>query len=150
VRENLTLPRLPTSGVTRWLGVGLERKETRPWLDELDVRPRDTEIPISLLSGGNQQKVVLGRWLRCSPKVLVLDEPVHGVDVGAKADILAKLATLARGGHTLVICSSDAEDLASVCDRVLVMRDGRIAADLHEAGLTRDRIVQQTLIEAAA
>lgn len=144
VRENVVLPRLGPFG-RFWLRRGAERSEAAHWVSEVDVRPGDPERRIITLSGGNQQKAVLARWLRTSPSVLVLDEPTQGVDVGAKASIYELLAKSAEGGTAVIMCSSDAEELAHVCDRVLVLRGGKVATELSGGSLTSDRIVQEIL-----
>jgi ribose transport system ATP-binding protein len=141
VRENLTLPRLDTRRRT-WLDIRRERLTTRTWLTRLGVRPPEPERVLATLSGGNQQKVVLAKALRCRPIVLVLDEPVQGVDVEAKAAIFDQILSAASAGQAVVIASSEAEDLASICDRVLVMRGGRVRQELTKEMLSVSRIVQ--------
>jgi flagellar motor protein MotB len=101
--------------------------------------------PIGELSGGNQQKAVLARWLRTEPRVLLLDEPTQGVDVGAKAAIYQQIAEAAREGMAVLIASSDAEELVHLCDRVLVLRAGMVSAELAGANLTEERLVAETL-----
>ncbi|MCW2608709.1 MAG: hypothetical protein JWO60_3402, partial [Frankiales bacterium] len=87
--------------------------------------------PVETLSGGNAQKVVLARWLRRKPKVLLLDEPTQGVDIGARAEIYALVREATRNGTSVVLVASDPEEMAHACDRVLVLRNGRIAADVR-------------------
>ena len=98
-------------------------------------RPRDqdasAETPVGQLSGGNQQKVVIGRWLQSKPKVLILDEPTRGVDVGARAEIHRLIRELASGGMAVLVISSEPDELPDLCDRVLVMAEG---ADRRRAG----------------
>jgi ribose transport system ATP-binding protein len=144
VRENLTLPRLHT---TRggWLSLRQERADAERWLDRLAVRPAGAERVFATLSGGNQQKVVLARWMRCGARVLVLDEPTQGVDIGAKSMIYQSLTDAARQGAAVIVASSDGEELARLCDRVVVLRDGRAAAELHGAGLTAEAITRLAL-----
>jgi ribose transport system ATP-binding protein len=144
VRENVMLPRLAPFG-RWWLRRTAERQAAQEWVSKVELRPADPERAIITLSGGNQQKAVLARWLRTEPAVLVLDEPTQGVDVGAKASIYELLASSAATGTAVVMCSSDAEELAHVCDRVLVLRSGRLATELSGASLTSDRIVQEIL-----
>ncbi|GAA3942378.1 sugar ABC transporter ATP-binding protein [Actinomadura viridis] len=144
-RENVTLPRLPAAGPARWLGGRLERREVRPWIERLDVVPADPDRLLGLLSGGNQQKLVLARWLRVDARVLLLDEPTSGVDAGAKASIYDVLAGIAARGRAVVLSSSDAEELCAVCDRVLVMRDGAVRAELAKGELSVARIVSETI-----
>jgi len=145
LRENVTLPRVPSRGLARWLGARHERREVLPWLARMDVVPADTERQLSLLSGGNQQKVVLARWLRTQAQVLMLDEPTSGVDAGAKASIYEVLAGIAAQGQAVVIATSDAEELCAICDRVLVMRNGEVCVELVKDDLSVARIVGETI-----
>ena len=117
-----------------------ERGEVERWMSELDIRPRRPDAVFGTLSGGNQQKVVLAKWLRRGPEVLLLDEPSQGVDVGAKAIIHALARDVAAGGSCVVIASSDDAELCDTCDRVLVMRDGRIVAEVTAGRLTPEEI----------
>jgi ABC-type sugar transport system ATPase subunit len=143
VRENMTLPRLrPLRRFGGRLDQREERREVDRWIDRVAVRPAEPEHALELFSGGNQQKVVLAKWLRNEPKALLMDEPTQGVDVGAKAGIFELIANAAAAGAGVLVCSSDAKELALICDRVLVMRDGRVVAEmtkskLSEAGLVR-------------
>ena len=93
------------------------------------------------LSGGNQQKVVLGKWLLLDPKVLILDEPTRGIDVGAKAEVRALLRDLARRGTVAVVVSSELPEVLAVADRILVMREGRITGELARSEATEERIM---------
>ena len=123
-RENLTLPDLGLRRRGGRLDARAERREVRSGCERIELRPADPERPLELFSGGNQQKVVLAKWLRNEPRVLLLDEPTQGVDVGAKAAIYELIADAAGRRRGRLIASSDTAELASVCDRVLVMRDG--------------------------
>jgi len=141
-RENMTLPRLrPLRNLFGRLDQRAERREVECWVERVALRPPDPERTLELFSGGNQQKVVLAKWLRNAPKVLLMDEPTQGVDVGAKAGIFELVAEAAAAGAGVLICSSDAKELALICDRVLVMRNGLVVAevssDLSEAQLVR-------------
>jgi ribose transport system ATP-binding protein len=130
LRENLTMPAIPV----RFRGGPLDRKAeaaaTANWLDRLDVRPRRPDLPVAALSGGNQQKLLLARWLRLEPEVLVLDEPTQGVDVGAVERIYAMLRRSADQGMAVVVCSSDADELDLLCDRVVVFGGGVVRTEL--------------------
>jgi ribose transport system ATP-binding protein len=97
------------------------------------------------LSGGNQQKVVLARWLRQAPKVLILDDPTQGVDVGAKAEIHCLIDDAAAQGMAILILSSDHDELTRLCHRVVVLRAGRVVDELHAASLTTDRLTACTV-----
>ncbi|ROO86685.1 monosaccharide ABC transporter ATP-binding protein (CUT2 family) [Actinocorallia herbida] len=139
LRENLTLPRL-RSNRAGWMSLSRERRESSAWLDRLRVVPADGEAPLSRLSGGNQQKVMLARWFRCDPAVLLLDEPTQGIDVGSKAAIYEQLTERTGQGLSVVVASTDHEELAAICDRVLVVAGGRIRAELSGRALTADAI----------
>ena len=108
-----------------------ERAETLEWIERLDVRPRSAaKMPMSALSGGNQQKVLFAKWLRRTPKVFLIDEPTQGVDVGAKADLHLEILRAARDGAGIAISSSDTDELAALCHRVIVLQEGRVTAHL--------------------
>lgn len=145
-RENITLPRLaPLNRLFGGLNRSAERQEAGRWIDAVAVRPRDAERNLALFSGGNQQKIVLAKWLRNEPKVLLMDEPTQGVDVGAKAGLFELIASAAANGAGVLICSSDDKELAMICDRVIVMRDGEMVADLPRAGLSEAALVRAAL-----
>lgn len=141
VEENLTLADLDslTSRGGR-LGAGVARRETAGWIARVDVRPPDPARPMALLSGGNQQKVVMAKWLRTQPRLLLLDEPTQGVDVAAKAALHALILDAAETGTAVLISSTDTRELVDLCDRVLVFRDGRVAAEIAREDLTEERL----------
>jgi ribose transport system ATP-binding protein len=145
LRENITLVdpgRHMTMGLLRRKP---ERADVQVWLDRLDVRPSNSEFRMQQLSGGNQQKVVIARWLRQEPKVLILDEPTQGVDVGAKADIHRMVDEAAAQGAAVLVASTDHEELVRVCDRVVIMRRGRAAEILRGDQITADKITAATI-----
>jgi ABC-type sugar transport system ATPase subunit len=115
---------------------------------DLAIKTAGIETPVGKLSGGNQQKVVIGRWLQSKPKVLILDEPTRGVDVGARAEIHRLIRALASGGMGVLVISSEPEELPDLCDRVLVMAEGRIVSELAGETLTRHRIVTASYARA--
>ena len=125
VRENVCLP---ADG--SWLSLGRERSHVKDWLRKLAIQTRDTETPVTQLSGGNQQKVMLARVLRHAPRLLLLDEPTAGVDVGAKAEIHAIVRQLAETGAAILLASSDLPELLTVCDRIVCLYAGKIVADV--------------------
>jgi ribose transport system ATP-binding protein len=139
--ENVTLPRLSSRGPLRWMGVQRERSETTRWLERLNVVPAASDAMFSSLSGGNQQKTVLARWLRCGASVYLLEEPTAGVDIGAKGAIYESLAGVAEAGAGVLITSTDVEEVCSICDRVMVMREGRVAAVLQGDDRTEERVL---------
>jgi ribose transport system ATP-binding protein len=144
--ENLTLPQLrPLTGALGRIRPDAERHEAIEWTMRVELSPPEPERPLELFSGGNQQKIVIARWLRTDPGVLLLDEPTQGVDVGAKAAIYGLVAQAARNGAAVVVASSDERELAALCDRVLVMRDGAIAAEVGRDDLSEETLVSENL-----
>ena len=141
-RENITLPELGSLR-NRFGSVDLkkERAETGALIEKYDVRPPRLEQKFSQFSGGNQQKIVFAKWLRNRPRVLLLEEPTQGVDIGAKQAIYSAIEAAAAAGAAILVCSSDAKELVRLCDRVLVLRNGRIAAELTGDRLTETQLV---------
>jgi ribose transport system ATP-binding protein len=144
VRENLTLASLGRYSRFGRIARRAERAVAQRWVEALDVRPPDLKRPYQLLSGGNQQKVIMGRWLNAEPAVLVLEEPTAGVDVGARQAIYELVAQRAADGLAVVVCSSDMEDVVSVCDRVVVLRDGRPVGELAGADVNEHELLLRT------
>jgi ribose transport system ATP-binding protein len=145
IRENITVTKPAVHFKNFLLRKARERSDVMHWLEKLDVRPRNCEFAMSDLSGGNQQKVVICRWLRMEPKVLVLDEPTQGVDVGAKADIHELIDEAAAQGTAVLVVSTDHEELVRLCHRVLVVRRGRLVDELSGERLTPDSITAVTI-----
>ena len=114
-------------------------------IKKLAIRPNDPDKPVGLLSGGNQQKVVIGKWLMRNLKILIIDEPTAGVDVGAKDEIYRILDELAQSGVIIILVSSDLQELLRVSHRILVMKKGRIVREFDEGPLT-----QADILEAAS
>jgi ribose transport system ATP-binding protein len=146
VRQNLTLADLAPFWQRGRLSQGQERHESARWCRDLEIRPGRTEDPVTGLSGGNQQKVVLARWLRTRPRVLVLDEPTQGVDIGSKADIHLLVDKAAAEGAAVVVCSTDAEELARVATHVLVLHRGQAVVRLSGDDLTVANIEREQLL----
>ncbi|MGP3974116.1 sugar ABC transporter ATP-binding protein [Streptomyces sp. 8N114] len=137
VRENLLAnPRAGGIRALRWISPRRERAEARTLIERFSVWPRDSEVPIATLSGGNQQKVVVGRWLRLGMRLLILEEPTASVDVGAKAAIHRLLDDALAAGLAVLLISSDFEEVAGVCRRALVFVRGAVTAELSGADLT--------------
>jgi ABC-type sugar transport system ATPase subunit/ribose/xylose/arabinose/galactoside ABC-type transport system permease subunit len=146
MRENLTLPGLGRPG-RRFgrLDLRSERRESREWSAAIGLRPPEPERPLAKFSGGNQQKIALARWLRTEPRLLVLDEPTQGVDVGAKATIYQLITQAAADGAAVVVCSSDTKELAAICHRVLVMEGGQVAREVEHGALSEAELLKETL-----
>ncbi len=140
VRASMTLPFLRSFTRFGFIDRHAERAEVAAQIDALGIKGPGAEHPLELLSGGNQQKVILARWLLGQGRVLILDEPFQGVDVRARRDIGQRIRASARGRATLVICS-DPDEALEIADRILVVRDGAVVAELPRHDLQRSEIV---------
>lgn len=142
VAENVAQPILPEQSKGRVLQLRRIRDRVRDILRSFGVQPPDPNAEMSRLSGGNQQKALIGKWLQTAPPVLLLHEPTQGVDVGARKQIFRYISDAATRGAGVLISSSEQEDLAHLCDRVLVFRDGVVISELIGEQLTVDRILE--------
>jgi ABC-type sugar transport system ATPase subunit len=142
VSENLMMASTARLLRLRYPNPAREGAAVQETIQQLRIRTHSPGAPVSTLSGGNQQKVVLGKWLMTSPRVLMLDEPTRGVDVGAKAEIYRLLLGAARRGIGILVSSSENPELLTLCDRILVMYRGRVAASLSRSEATEARIAQ--------
>jgi ribose transport system ATP-binding protein len=140
VLKNVTLPQIGTGRSKAWIGSAWELQEARWVVDQLGVRPADPQHRVGDLSGGNQQKVLLGKWLRTAPTFLLLHEPTQGVDVGAHDDLITAVRQAANEGSAVLVAGLDPAELVALCDRVVVLREGRAAAELTPP-ITADEIV---------
>ena len=143
IRFNMSIARLPHGELNRSGLIRHSRLETmvNTFLDQLRIKIGSLDDPISSLSGGNQQKTILARWLALRPKLLILDEPTHGVDVGAKAEIYKLMHTLSLEGISIILISSELNEILMMSDRVVVMREGRITAVLRDSDIKEDLIM---------
>ena len=143
IRENILLPQLDK--YANKLGI-LNNKEmedaTNKWIEMLDVRPNNPDLTAMSLSGGNQQKVVLAKWISTQAKVLIVDEPTNGVDIGAKDEIHKILRNLAKEGMAVIVISSELPEILTVSDRIMVMRRGRVSGFLDNKDLTQEMIMK--------
>jgi ribose transport system ATP-binding protein len=142
VRENISLPALARYARFGWVLRRREAEEARRMAAQLQVKAASIDTPVSTLSGGNQQKVVLARWLSLSPRVIVFDEPTRGIDVGAKADIYGLMRDLASRGAAVVMISSDMEEILANSHRVAVMHEGRVTGVLDRPQCTPEAIME--------
>jgi ABC-type sugar transport system ATPase subunit len=141
IAENVCLPHLRELSHVGVIDGSQERQRTRAIVKQLDVRAEDVGLRVSKLSGGNQQKTMFAKWLLTPPRVLLIDEPTRGVDVGAKHAIYQIIDSLARGGLGVLLISSEIEEVLGLADRVLVMRNGRLAGDFTGAEMTEDAVL---------
>ena len=142
IRENVTLPALGRYAPAGLISFERERVGSKEVCGRLNVKAPSVEVRAANLSGGNQQKVVLAKWLALEPKVLIFDEPTRGIDVGAKAEIYELMRKLAESGVAIVMISSDMEEVINVSDRVAVMHEGRVTGVLERAECTEENIMR--------
>ncbi len=141
VAENLTLAKLSTVSSGGVLRRRAERDRVVDLIERLGIRCNGQGASIDTLSGGNQQKVLFGKWLMCQPRVFIVDEPTRGVDVGAKREIQNAIRELADRGLGVLMISSELEELVEGCSRVVVMRDGQAVAELRAGEISQDNII---------
>jgi ABC-type sugar transport system ATPase subunit len=140
VGSNLTLARLKHLCTASFVRSREEQALVESNVRDLDIRTASTKTPVSALSGGNQQKVVLGKWLNTEPSLLILDEPTRGIDVGAKTEVRQKIDILAGSGMAVLLIASDLPEIMGMSDRILVMRNGRIVAEFARSQFTEEAI----------
>jgi ribose transport system ATP-binding protein len=140
VAENLSAG----SPATSWRGMRLDRTtesaEAAGLIEDFGIKTPSAKAPLGNLSGGNQQKVVTARWMHRSPRVLLLDEPTQGVDVGARSEIHSLIRSAAQGGTAVIVASSDAEELVQLSDRVIVLIEGRVGWEVDGDDLNGEQI----------
>lgn len=149
ITDNVTLATLGNYFVGGRLRARRENKAVRTLLTDFAVVPPEPNRIFATLSGGNQQKALLGKWFATEPRLMLLHEPTQGVDVGARRQIFQLARDAADAGVAVVMASTEYEDLANLCDRVLVFRDGVVTSELHGSSLTAERIVEQCFTVAA-
>ncbi len=149
VTENLTLPLLDdlkSSGLLSKKKIAVKSKEI---IDQFDIKLAHPSIRVSSLSGGNQQKVVIGKWLGTNPEILLMDEPTAGVDIGTKSEILDLVRKIADSGKSVILVSSELPELLSVSDRILVLKDGHVSKSLNRDEIPSEEFLQLAIQGAA-
>ncbi|HYO87335.1 MAG TPA: ATP-binding cassette domain-containing protein, partial [Candidatus Limnocylindrales bacterium] len=141
ISHNISMAQLPFMTRSGTIREGKERGLVQEFVRALDIRLASTSHPVSSLSGGNQQKTVLARWLATKPKLLILDEPTHGVDVGAKAEIYDLIRALSREGVAIVLISSELPELLALAHRVVVLFEGRVTGILAREAATEEALM---------
>jgi len=141
-RENTSLPTLDRFARWGWVRSSAERQVAQTYFDRLRVKAHSTESVVAGLSGGNQQKVVLGKWLAADCRVLIVDEPTRGVDVGAKAEIHGLIDELANKGNAVLLISSELPEVINLSTRILVLRNGRIVGELPRSQATQETLMR--------
>jgi ABC-type sugar transport system ATPase subunit len=140
VRENVSMAVLRQISTRSFIRRGEERSLAHTTVDKLRVRTYGIEQIVGRLSGGNQQKIVVGKWLAAAPRILIMDEPTRGIDVGAKAEIHRLMSELAQQGMAVLMISSELPEVLGMSDRILVMREGRIVAEYSRSEATQEKI----------
>jgi rhamnose transport system ATP-binding protein len=150
LRANISLATLPS--FMRRFGMLDTPRETavaEGFRERLNIRTPDIELPVGMLSGGNQQKVMLAKWLNMEPKILIFDEPTRGIDVGAKAEVHDLIRTFVRDGGAALVISSDLPEVLALGDRILVMREGRQMGVVASEDATQERVMALATGQAA-
>jgi len=150
VRENIVLALQASRGALRRISRKEQDALAEQFIASLNIKTRGPETPAGLLSGGNQQKVLLARWMALQPKLLILDEPTRGIDIGAKGEIETLLRSLRDKGLAIVLISAELEEVVRLCDQVVVLRDRRQEALLRGPAITMDAILKVVAATAAA
>ena len=149
VGSNLSLAAMDRLSRGGMINFGEERSLIRRYIDRFRIKTPTPEQFVGLLSGGNQQKVLLAKWLATHPKVLIVDEPTRGVDVGTKAEIYTLIRELAKSGLAILVISSDLPEILTISERILVMREGHLVGELSQAEATEERIMALAALEHA-
>ena len=142
IGENMSLPLLKKFSPTFFMKSGEEKKEWNKQMETLRVKAPGTKTLASALSGGNQQKVVLGRWLMTEPKILLLDEPTRGIDVGAKAEIYQLINNLAKQGMAIIVVSSELPEVIGISDRIVTFCEGELTGEYLQEEATQEKLLQ--------
>jgi len=145
INHNITLPTIQRYTRRRLIRPKLEQEESRKFFDLLKIRAVSVETPASSLSGGNQQKVVIGKLLSENSRILIMDEPTKGVDVGSKAQIYETMCDLAAQGYGILMISSELPEVVNMCDRIVVMREGRVSAIIPKREATQENVLAAAL-----
>ncbi|HEX7543983.1 MAG TPA: ATP-binding cassette domain-containing protein, partial [Candidatus Limnocylindrales bacterium] len=141
IAQNVTLPILRRLFPRFLIRSSVERAVAHEYTEELNVRMTGVDQLVGSLSGGNQQKVVLAKWLASRPRVLILDEPTRGIDIGAKVEVHRIISELAASGLGIILISSDLPEVLAMSDRILVLHEGRITAEIPRDGATQERVM---------
>ncbi len=141
IAENVTLPILSRLFPGLFVRSSTERTVGESYASRLDVRMTGVDQAASALSGGNQQKVVLAKWLATEPRVLILDEPTRGIDIGAKVEVHRIISELAASGLAILLISSDLPEVLAMSDRIIVLHEGRVTAEIARADATEEAVM---------
>lgn len=142
IKENVVLPSL--NSLVQFIFVDKQKEDALPqeYVEKLNIKATGVDQDVRHLSGGNQQKVVLAKWLAKKPKVLFLDEPTRGIDIGAKAEVYKLINELTSEGMAVVVISSELPEVIGISDRILVMHDGKIAGELQRRDFSEENVMK--------
>jgi rhamnose transport system ATP-binding protein len=141
IAQNVTLPILPRLFPRFLLRPSVERQVAHDYTEQFNVRMVGVDQLVGALSGGNQQKVVLAKWLAARPRILILDEPTRGIDIGAKVEVHRIISELAASGLGIILISSDLPEVLAMSDRILVLHEGRVTAEIPRGRATQERVM---------
>ena len=150
IERNIALTRLQALGRMGVIGRGAEQELAADWAQRLQIKLHRFSDPVGFLSGGNQQKVVLGKWLATGPRLLIIDEPTRGIDVGTKAEVHRLMSELAGEGLAVLMISSELPEVLGMADRILVMREGRLVAEFPRGEANEENVVRAATVPAEA
>ena len=143
VKDNIVLPSVKNFSKFKFItNVKRERIETENYIKALRIKTPGMNQIIKFLSGGNQQKVVLGKWLMMAPKILIFDEPTRGIDIGAKTEIYRLVCDLAEQGKSIIFISSEMQEILGMCDRIIIFHEGRISGELKREEATQEKLLK--------
>ena len=145
ITENTTLSAVRKNARFGFLKLGEEHATAAKWAETLDVRCASVSQPVNALSGGNQQKVILGKWLATNPKILLLDEPTRGIDVGAKGEIYSLIHELGADGLAVIVVSSELPEILALSDRIVVLCEGQMTAAFDRGDADEESIMNAAL-----
>ncbi|MEG1012259.1 MAG: sugar ABC transporter ATP-binding protein [Ruthenibacterium sp.] len=141
IKENITLATLPKLCIGPFIRQAEEKRQAKVYFDRMRVKAPSLDTPTYTLSGGNQQKVVLAKWMMANPKLFIMDEPTRGIDVGAKYEIYNIMNELAQGGMSIIMISSELPELLGMCDRIYIVCEGKIAGEIARKDFTQERVM---------
>jgi inositol transport system ATP-binding protein len=145
VKENVSLASMEQFFQNGHLYKAKERSKVKEICGQINVKMSSIDVPVSTLSGGNQQKVVLSKWMLTRPEILILDEPTRGIDVGAKLEIYKLMTNLVKEGKSIVMVSSELSELIGMCDRIYVMAGGQVTGQLTRAEFSQEKIMRYAM-----
>jgi len=125
----------------QFISAARENTSVDEYIKQLNIKTPSRNQIVNNLSGGNQQKLIIGRWLMCGPEILIMDEPTRGIDVGAKYEIYSIICELARQGKAVLMISSELPEILGLCDRVIVMREGKLTGELDKGEMSQEKIM---------